>query len=61
MPCSSRCPIKPLVGTPLLQYTVFGEVTFGLDTLSKLETLETRKEGIFVMPLNRIEIRSTYM
>jgi hypothetical protein len=43
------------------QYTVFGHVTKGLDTLAKLETLETRKEGIFVMPLSRITILSSYV
>eukprot|EP00958_Prasinococcus_capsulatus_P025817 scaffold4470_cov255-Prasinococcus_capsulatus_cf.AAC.12 len=32
------------------QYTVFGEVVEGLDVLAKLETLETKREGIFVMP-----------
>ncbi|GAB4817063.1 hypothetical protein N2152v2_004109 [Parachlorella kessleri] len=44
-----------------MQYTVFGEVTEGLETLERLEEVETRKEGIFVMPLQRISIRSTYM
>ncbi|KAI7844355.1 hypothetical protein COHA_002153 [Chlorella ohadii] len=43
------------------QYTIFGLVTQGLDTLAKLEELPTRKEGIFVMPLDRISILSTYM
>ena len=37
------------------------QVTQGLDTLAKLEELPTRKEGIFVMPLDRISILSTYM
>jgi cyclophilin family peptidyl-prolyl cis-trans isomerase len=32
-----------------LQYAVFGRVTKGDDTLSKLERLPTRREGIFVM------------
>lgn len=43
------------------QYTIFGEVTQGFETLAKLEALPTRKEGIFVMPLERITILSTYM
>jgi hypothetical protein len=35
-------------------------VTKGFETLRKLETLPTRKEGIFVMPLERITILATY-
>ncbi|CAL4980103.1 unnamed protein product [Urochloa decumbens] len=42
------------------QYAVFGRVTKGDDTLRKLERLPTRREGIFVMPIERIEILSTY-
>lgn len=42
------------------QYAVFGKVTKGDEVLSKLEELPTRKEGIFVMPLQRITIMSTY-
>ncbi|CAN6381678.1 unnamed protein product [Urochloa humidicola] len=42
------------------QYAVFGRVTKGDDTLRKLEKLPTRREGIFVMPIERIEILSTY-
>lgn len=42
------------------QYAVFGKVTKGDEVLSKLEELPTRKEGIFVMPLQRISILSTY-
>jgi len=38
------------------QYTVFGEVLAGDDVLDKLEQVETRKEGIFVMPKQRITI-----
>jgi len=38
------------------QYTVFGEVLDGEDVLAALETVETRKEGIFVMPKHRITI-----
>lgn len=32
-----------------LQYAIFGKVTKGDETLTKLEELPTRKEGIFVM------------
>jgi len=35
-------------------------VTSGMDVLRKLETLETRKEGIFVMPKERISITGSY-
>lgn len=38
------------------QYTVFGEVLSGDDVLAKLEQVETRKSGIFVMPKERITI-----
>jgi len=39
-------------------YTVFGKVLSGDDVLAKLELVETRKEGIFVMPKKRITISS---
>lgn len=42
------------------QYAIFGKVTKGYETLRKLEGLPTRKEGIFVMPTERITIRSSY-
>lgn len=42
------------------QYAIFGKVTKGDDTLKKLEELPTRREGIFVMPTERITIHSTY-
>uniref|UniRef100_A0A1D1XVG6 Putative peptidyl-prolyl cis-trans isomerase n=1 Tax=Anthurium amnicola TaxID=1678845 RepID=A0A1D1XVG6_9ARAE len=42
------------------QYAIFGRVTKGDETLRKLEELPTRKEGIFVMPIERITIHSTY-
>eukprot|EP01018_Ginkgo_biloba_P038137 Gb_41327 [translate_table: standard] len=42
------------------QYAVFGKVTKGDETLRRLEELPTRREGIFVMPLERIRILSTY-
>ncbi|KDD76989.1 hypothetical protein H632_c46p0, partial [Helicosporidium sp. ATCC 50920] len=37
-----------------MQYTIFGEVTKGLETLTKMEGVETHREGIFVMPKERI-------
>lgn len=43
-----------------MQYTVFGEVVEGLETLASMEEVETTKEGIFVMPKERITIHSTY-
>lgn len=42
------------------QYAIFGRVTKGDDTLRRLEELPTRREGIFVMPIERIGILSTY-
>lgn len=42
------------------QYAIFGKVTKGDEVLAKLEELPTRREGIFVMPLQRITILSTY-
>ncbi|CAA7401081.1 unnamed protein product [Spirodela intermedia] len=42
------------------QYAVFGRMTKGDETLKKLEELPTRMEGIFVMPVERITILSTY-
>ncbi|KAK1290958.1 hypothetical protein QJS10_CPB18g01341 [Acorus calamus] len=42
------------------QYAIFGKVTKGDDTLRKLEGVPTRREGIFVMPTERITILSTY-
>ena len=40
------------------QYTVFGRVISGDDVLAKLEQVETKREGIFVMPKTRITISS---
>ena len=37
------------------------EVTKGFETLSKFEDVETTKDGIFVMPKERITIHSTYV
>ncbi|XP_076948349.1 peptidyl-prolyl cis-trans isomerase CYP23-like [Bidens hawaiensis] len=42
------------------EYAIFGKVTKGDETLKKLEELPTRQEGIFVMPIDRITILSTY-
>ena len=39
---------------------MFGRVVEGLDILAKLEQVETKREGIFVMPKNRIEIVHTH-
>ena len=36
-------------------------MTAGWETLSKFETVETRREGIFVMPKERITILSSYV
>ncbi|KAK4380467.1 hypothetical protein RND71_002329 [Anisodus tanguticus] len=41
-------------------YAIFGKDTKGDETLRKLEQLPTRREGIFVMPTERITIHSTY-
>mmetsp|Transcript_408 Transcript_408/g.1113 ORF Transcript_408/g.1113 Transcript_408/m.1113 type:complete len:252 (-) Transcript_408:93-848(-) len=43
-----------------MAYTIFARITRGMDIVHKLETLPTRTEGIFVMPLERISITSTY-
>ena len=43
------------------RYTVFGRVVRGDHVLSKLEQVETKREGIFVMPKERITIASTYI
>ncbi|GLT27684.1 hypothetical protein SLA2020_026650 [Shorea laevis] len=42
------------------KYAIFGKVTKGDETLKKLEELPTRTEGIFVMPMERITILSSY-
>lgn len=42
------------------EYTVFGEITEGFDVLEKMEDVETFEEGIFVKPVERIQIHSTY-
>ncbi|KAK3421926.1 hypothetical protein EUGRSUZ_G02518 [Eucalyptus grandis] len=42
------------------KYAIFGRVTKGDETLKKLEQLPTRREGMFVMPTERITILSSY-
>ena len=37
------------------------EVTAGFETLSKFEGVETTRDGIFVMPKERITIQSSYV
>eukprot|EP00890_Picochlorum_soloecismus_P002990 jgi/Picsp_1/3692/NSC_06529-R1_cyclophilin-like protein len=44
-----------------MQYTVFGRVTKGIDSLKSMEGVETIQRGIFVMPKERINIYSTYL
>lgn len=36
-------------------------MTRGLETLAKMEGVETKREGIFVMPKQRVTIHSTYV
>jgi cyclophilin family peptidyl-prolyl cis-trans isomerase len=43
-----------------MQYCIFGRVTAGLEVLASLESLPTKREGIFVMPIDRVTIHSTY-
>ena len=43
------------------KYTVFGEMVTGEETLREMENAETRRDGIFVIPRDRIEILSTYV
>ncbi|XP_024532294.1 peptidyl-prolyl cis-trans isomerase CYP23 [Selaginella moellendorffii] len=42
------------------EYAVFGKVTKGFETLELLQELPTKREGIFVMPQERVTILSTY-
>lgn len=44
-----------------MEYTVFGEITSGFEVLKSFEQVDTIKEGIFVMPKDRISIHSTYL
>ena len=43
------------------KYTIFGRVVGGDHVLSKMETLETKREGIFVKPKERVEIVSAVL
>mmetsp|Transcript_33068 Transcript_33068/g.83955 ORF Transcript_33068/g.83955 Transcript_33068/m.83955 type:complete len:233 (-) Transcript_33068:68-766(-) len=43
-----------------MQYTIFAKLTKGMEVLHKLEGLPTKREGIFVMPLERITILNSY-
>jgi hypothetical protein len=43
------------------KYSVFGELVDGEETLRKIEAVETKREGIFVMPIERVEIEATYI
>mmetsp|Transcript_4018 Transcript_4018/g.6599 ORF Transcript_4018/g.6599 Transcript_4018/m.6599 type:complete len:249 (+) Transcript_4018:97-843(+) len=45
-----------------MQYTIFAKIVNpeGMAVLHKLEKVETKQEGIFVMPLKRITITGTY-
>ena len=43
------------------QYTVFGKVLRGDEVLAELEKVKTKKEGIFVMPVERITITEAYV
>lgn len=44
-----------------MQYTIFGEITSGFEVLESFQQVETIKEGIFVMPKDRIAIHATYL
>jgi hypothetical protein len=37
------------------------KVVAGMETMHKMESVATKKEGIFVMPLERITIHSTFV
>lgn len=43
-----------------MQYTIFGRVTRGMEALRKMEGVETRREGIFVMPKERVQVYATH-
>jgi len=38
------------------RYTVFGRLLEGDEALASMEKVETKRAGIFVMPVERIEI-----
>lgn len=60
-PNSGTSSFSMLLGTAASldnRYTIFGRVVAGDHVLSKLETLETKREGIFVKPKERVEVVS---
>lgn len=44
-----------------MQYTIFGVVTKGFDSLKAMEGVEIHRQGIFIMPKKRVGIHSTYL
>lgn len=57
--CTSRClRTRPDALPPTCSHCRLAQ---GNETLARLEGLETKREGIFVMPLERISILATYM
>lgn len=63
-PNSGRSSFSVLLGaSPHLdmEYTIFGQVLRGMEHIHKMEKLPTKKEGIFVMPLERVTIHSTFV
>jgi len=44
-----------------MQYAIFGEVVSEIETLARMEEVETTKSGIFVMPKERVQIHSSYV
>lgn len=44
-----------------MEYTVFGKVLRGMEHMHKMESLPTKKQGIFVMPVDRVTIHSTFV
>lgn len=62
-PDSGRSSFSMLLGRAEhldLEFTIFGRVTRGMESLKAMEKVETFTEGIFVMPVERITIHSTY-
>ncbi|GMH34532.1 hypothetical protein BSKO_02366 [Bryopsis sp. KO-2023] len=43
-----------------MEYTIFGKVTKGMDVLAEMQKVPTFQEGIFVKPIQRITIHSSY-
>lgn len=43
-----------------MEYTIFGKVTRGMDVLTVMQKVPTFTEGIFVKPIQRITIHSSY-